>query len=180
MFSEYSRSLIPKPPQKITTFTARSLPDRPRGRAWPPHTPRPSVRPTAGCCCPLRRSYRHPPLQLRFDLVERLPGAVFGRNLADAQRPLETEAAIVVHQASLGVRRVELSGLVAGLGAVLEHLVAMSEPLRHVQRPVVVGAQLDGDVLQVGGALRPQVDDDVEDRSARGPHQLGLGGRGLL
>ena len=36
--------------------------------------------------------------------------------------------------------RVELADLVAGLGVVLEHLVAVREALRHVERAVVVGA----------------------------------------
>src|SRR6266850_4373272 len=36
---------------------------------------------------------RHPPLQLRLDLVERLPGAVLRGDFSDGQRPLEAEAA---------------------------------------------------------------------------------------
>ena len=51
----------------------------------------------------------------------------------------------------------------------------MREALRHVERAVVVLAQFDGHVLQVGRAFRPQVDDDVEDRAPRGAHQLGFG-----
>ena len=42
---------------------------------------------------------------------------------------LEAEPRVVVAQAALGRRRVELADLVARLGVVLEHLVAVGEPL---------------------------------------------------
>src|SRR3954471_24854380 len=122
----------------------------------------------------------HPPLQLRLDLVERLPVTVLGGDLAHGQRPLESEPAIVEGQPALGGRRIELADVIAGFGAVLQHLVPVREPLGHVERAVVVGAQLDGDVLEIRRALGPQVDDDVEDRSAGRPHQLGLGSRRVL
>ena len=50
----------------------------------------------------------------------------------------------------------------------------MREPLRHVERAAVVLVQLDGDALQVGRALGPQVDDDVDDRAARAADDLRL------
>ena len=56
----------------------------------------------------------------------------------------------------------------------------MGEALRHVERAHVVGIELDGDVLEVGWALRPQIDDDVEDGAARAAHDLGLGRRRVL
>src|SRR5262249_13251131 len=122
-----------------------------------------------------RRSNRHLPLQFRLDLVERLPGAILRGDLPDGQRPGKSEATVVERQPAFGVRRVELSDVVAGLGAVFEHLVSVRETLRDVERAVVFGAQLDRDVLEIGRTLRTQVDDDVQDRSARGAHQLGLG-----
>src|SRR5215468_4283641 len=79
---------------------------------------------------PARPSNRHPQLQLRLDLVERLPGAVLRGDLPDGQRPRKSEAAIVERQPALGVRRVELSDVVARLGAVLQHLVSMGKSLR--------------------------------------------------
>ena len=39
---------------------------------------------------------------------------------------------------------------------------------------MVVGAQLDGDVLEIGRALGSEVDDDVDDRAARAAHELRL------
>ena len=101
----------------------------------------------------------------------------FSRDLADRQRPLEPEPRVVEAQAALRLRRVELADLVARLGAVLEHLVAVREPLRHVERAMIVGGQLDRDVLEVRRALRTQVDDDVEDRPARAAHELRLRSR---
>ena len=83
-------------------------------------------------------------------------------------------------QPALGLGGVELPDLVAGLGVVLEHLVAVGEALRHVERAMVVRGQLDLDVLEVGRALRPQVDDDVQDRAPGSPDQLGLGRRRIL
>src|SRR5258705_2141093 len=117
---------------------------------------------------------RHPPLQLRLDLVERLPGAVLRGDFSDGQRPLKDEAAIVERQPAFGVRRVELADVVAGLGAVFQDLIPVREALRHVERAVVVGAELDRDVLQVRRALGAQVHDDVVDGAARGTHQLRL------
>ena len=40
--------------------------------------------------------------------------------------------------------------------------------------------ELDRDVLEVGRALRAQVDDDVEDRTPRASDELGLGRRRVL
>src|SRR5438094_2302590 len=49
------------------------------------------------------------------------------------------------------------------------------EPLGHIQTTVVVGRELNGDVVEVGWALRPQVHDDVEDGSPGAPHEISLG-----
>jgi hypothetical protein len=56
--------------------------------------------------------------------------------------------------------------LVARLRQVFEHLIAMSEAFWNVNGAVVVGGQLDFDVLEKGRALRPQVHDDVKDAAA--------------
>src|SRR5262245_36405200 len=119
----------------------------------------------------------HPLLQHRLDLVEQGPCRILRRQLGHRQRPRQPEAGVVVAQPALGLGFVELTDLVAGLGRVLEHLVAVRKPLGHVEGAVVVGGELDLDVLEIGGALRPEVDDDVEDRAPSAPDQLGLGGR---
>src|SRR5262249_37146187 len=100
-----------------------------------------------------RLSKRHPQLQLRLDLVEGLPRAVLRGDFADGQRPCKTEPAIVERQPAFGARRVELPDVIAGLGAVLQDLIPVPEPLGHVERAVVVGAELDRHVLQIGRAL---------------------------
>src|SRR4051794_28370258 len=74
-------------------------------------------------------SNAHAPLELRLDRVEPLPATVLLGDLADRQRPGEAEPGVVVCQAALGVGGVELADLVAGLGFVLERLVAVAEAL---------------------------------------------------
>src|SRR5207253_10931804 len=125
-------------------------------------------------------SHSHPALHLGPDLLQGLPGRVLGRDDRDRQRPLQTQARIERGEPSLGPRRVELADLVARLGPVLQRLVPVGESLGHVQRPVIVGVQLHGDALQESRTLRPQVHDDVEDRTARGADELGLGMRRVL
>src|SRR3954467_5130867 len=90
-----------------------------------------------------------PALQLWLDLLELLPRRVLGRDFPQRQRPRQPQARVGVVQPAFRARRVELAHLVAGLGAVLEHLVAVREPLRHVERAVVVGGQLHRHVLQI-------------------------------
>jgi hypothetical protein len=119
-------------------------------------------------------------VSLGLDGGEQRPPRVLGRHFADRKGPGQPEPRVVVHQAAFDAGRVELAHLVARLGVVLEHLVAVRKPLRNVERPVVVGRKLDRDVLEIGGALGTQVDDDVEDRAARRPHQLGLGSGRIL
>ena len=119
----------------------------------------------------------HAPFDFGSLFGQQLPDCVLLRNHRHRQRPLQSQPRIVVHQPAFGAGRVELADLVARLGLVPQHLVAVREALRHVERAVVVLAQLDGDVLQVGRALGPEVDDDVENRAPRGTHQLGLGAR---
>ena len=85
-----------------------------------------------------------------------------------------------MHQPTFGVWRVELTDLIAGFGVVSQRLIAMREALRHVERPPIVLAEFDRDMLEVGRALGSQVDDDVEDRAPRASHELGLGRRRIL
>src|SRR6266568_2680798 len=73
--------------------------------------------------------------------------------------------------------RVELAHLIARLGPILEDFITVREPFGDVQRAVVVGRELDRDVLEVRRALGTKVHDDVEDRPARRPHELRLGRR---
>ena len=56
----------------------------------------------------------------------------------------------------------------------------MRKALGYIERSVVVGGQLDGNVLQVGGAFRAQIHNDVEYGPTGASHELGLGGRGIL
>src|SRR5262245_43363635 len=121
-------------------------------------------------------SNRHAALDLGLDLREQLPYLVLLGDHRHGQRPGQVESRIVVAQTPLGAGGVELADLVAGLGGVPEDLVPVGEPLRDVERPAVVLVQLDRDVLEVGGALGPEVDDDVEDRPARAADELRLGG----
>ena len=51
----------------------------------------------------------------------------------------------------------------------------MREPFRHVQRAVVVPGELHRDMLQVSGAFRAKVDDDVDDRTTGAANELALG-----
>src|ERR1700682_1176855 len=122
-------------------------------------------------------SRHHFALHFCLDLRERLPRRVLGRDDCNLQRPDELEPGVEGRQAALRAGGVELAYLVAGLRPVLERLIAVREPLPHVEGPVVVGAQLHRDGCQEGRALRPQIHDDVEDGSPRGAHQLGLGVR---
>jgi hypothetical protein len=56
---------------------------------------------------------------------------------------------VVVAQATLSARRVELTDLIAGLGTVGEVLISVSEPFWHIKPAVIVLVQLYFDVLQV-------------------------------
>src|SRR5882724_4127582 len=108
--SEYSRSRIPSPPQKITTFT------RP-----PPEPARPcqaeSVRArTSPASC------SHPAVQFGRDLLKVPPGGVFFRNDGDRQRPLQGQPRVKRRESRLGAGRIELAGLVARLRSVFERL----------------------------------------------------------
>src|SRR2546425_4336616 len=85
---------------------------------------------------------------------------------AHRQRPLESQAGIVVQQTAFEARSVELAHLIAGFGLVLEGLISMREAFRHIQGAIIVLVQLDGNMLEVGRAFRAKVDDDVENRAA--------------
>src|SRR2546426_5704116 len=122
----------------------------------------------------------HPSLQLGLDVCQELPVVVLQRDLGDGEWPLKTKPEIVVPEPALRLRRVELAHLVACLRPVLDDLVPVREPLGHIQTSVVVGRELNGDVVEVGGALGAQVHDDVEDGSPGAPHELGFGCRRKL
>ena len=103
--------------------------------------------------------------------------ASFSEMAATGSGQLEPEPRVVGGETALGVGRVELADEVARLGPVDQRLVAVGEPLRHVEGASVLLVEADGDVLEIRGALRPEVDDDVDDRAARAPDDLGLGRR---
>ena len=50
----------------------------------------------------------------------------------------------------------------------------MREALRHVQRTAVLFVQLNGNVVEIARAFRAQIYDDIKNRAAGAPHQLGL------
>src|SRR5437773_11672187 len=74
---------------------------------------------------------RHPLFQPGLDLGERSPGAILVGNHGDRQRPLQAEARVVIAQPALEAWRVELADLVARVGLVAQHLIAVREPLGH-------------------------------------------------
>jgi len=89
-------------------------------------------------------------LEVRFLVVERLPGAVLVRDDAHRERPLEGEAGIIEEQPAFHARCVELADLITGVRPVAQHLIAVGEALRDVERAVVVLVELYGDMLQRG------------------------------
>ena len=56
----------------------------------------------------------------------------------------------------------------------------MSEAAGNVKRSLALGAELDGHVLQVGLALRPQIHDHIEDCAVHAPYELRFGGWRIL
>src|SRR2546426_433769 len=125
-------------------------------------------------------SRSHPLPHLSLDLRQVLPGGVLRRDDGDRQRPLQPQARIEWRKPAFAAGRVGFAHLVARLGRVFQGLIPVREAFGHVQGPVPVGAQLQGDVLQERRALGPQVHDDVEDRPAGGADQLRLGVRRIL
>src|SRR3954469_3238471 len=83
----------------------------------------------------------HTAANLRLGLLEQRPRAILRRHVGRRQRPRDAEPRIVEAQPALGRRRVELADFVGGLGVVLENLVAVSEPLGHVEPAPVVRGQ---------------------------------------
>ena len=75
---------------------------------------------------------------------------------------------------ALGVGRVELAHVVARLRRVHQRLVSVREPLRHVEGAAVLLVEAHRDMLEVGRTLGSQVDDDVENRTARAADDLRL------
>src|SRR5262245_55854542 len=63
---------------------------------------------------------------------------------------------------------------------ITKHLIAVGEPLGNIQRPLIIFIQFDGDMLEVSGALGPQVNDYIKYSAPRTPNEFGLGSRGIL
>src|SRR5690348_11002111 len=83
-------------------------------------------------------------------------------------------------QAALASGRIELTHLIAGLGAVPQRLISMCKSFRHIERALIIFAQFNLDVLEIGRTLGTKIDDDVENRSPRAAHELALRRRGIL
>jgi len=56
----------------------------------------------------------------------------------------------------------------------------MREPARNVQLAPIRGVEVELFVLQVGGRIPSQIDDDVEDGTFYASYKLGFGVRGEL
>src|SRR5689334_7649341 len=80
---------------------------------------------------------RHFLLQAIAPGLEQRRHPVLLRDHRERQGPLEPQRRIVPAQGALVGRAVELADLVAGLGLVLERLVAVGEALGHVEGSVV-------------------------------------------
>src|SRR5882724_9490278 len=93
-------------------------------------------------------SHGHPSFEILFHVGEERPPVVLDRDLRHGQRPCQLEPRIVVQESTFRARRIEFAHLVAGLRLILEDLVAVGEPFRHVQTAVIVGRELDGDVVE--------------------------------
>src|SRR5580698_10820142 len=77
-------------------------------------------------------SQRHAALKLRFDLGVRTPvGVLVGHN-GDWKGPVKAKTRIVVRQATLNPRGIELADLVACFSAVRQRLIAMRKALGYV------------------------------------------------
>src|SRR5690606_4744405 len=98
----------------------------------------------------------------------------------DGPRPVDAGGRVVVADAALVPRRVELADLVGALRAVGEGDEAVGEHLGDVQSQAVLGREVVREVLQVRGRVLAQVDDHVVDRAGRAAYELRLGGRRQL
>ena len=96
------------------------------------------------------------------------------------RRPLDPERGVVPAHAAGRLRDVLVRHLVGDLGVVDERLVALGEPLRDVQQPAVLRAELDAEPLRVGRRVGPQVDDRHASGAASASHELHLAMRRLL
>jgi len=129
-------------------------------------------------------SFRCPALRLeRGDEIgeERLP-EVFRAEDGPAFRDAPVYAEGGIQQGDAAVRPGGVEGVALvledGLGA--EHREPVGESAGDEHLPVVFAAELDRDVLPVGGAAAADVHCDVEHRPSHDPHQFRLGeGRGL-
>src|SRR5262249_29923564 len=101
--------------------------------------------------------------ELGLDLVERCPGAIFGRYLGNWQRPDQSKPRIVVMKATLRGRSIELADVITCLGVVFQNLVPVCETLWNIERTVGVGGEFNRDMLEVGRTLRTEIDDNVKD-----------------
>src|SRR6266446_2028367 len=101
-------------------------------------------------------SRAHLAFQFGFDPGKQLPLRILGRYFPDGKRPDEPEPWIAVKQAAFDPGRIELPDLIAGLRLILEDLIPMPEPLGHVERPVVIRREFDGNMLKISGTLGPE------------------------
>src|SRR5436190_23357023 len=125
--------------------------------------------------CSRHRRYAHALTELWLDFIQEFPLPILYGDSRNGHRPGQAETMIAVAKASFSAGCVELTDLIAGIGVVSKGLIAVREPFRHVQRAVVVLGELHRDMLQVSGAFRAKVDDDVDDRTTRAANQLALG-----
>src|SRR6266513_2314488 len=113
--------------------------------------------------------------ELWLDFIQEFPLPILFGDGRNGQRPGQAETRIAVAKASFSAGCVELTDLIAGIGVVSKGLIAVREPFRHVQRAIVVLGELHRDMLQVSGAFRAKVDDDVDDRTTGAANELALG-----
>ena len=116
----------------------------------------------------------HALFHLWFALIQVPPFGIFIGYDGDGQWPPEAQTRVAVEQPALSARRVKLADLIAGFSDILEHLIAMRETLRDKERAVIIRSQFHRDVLKVGRAFRPKVNNDVKNRAARAADNLCL------
>src|SRR5712692_10097060 len=121
-----------------------------------------------------------------FTFVDRFSSGEIGIPLialeddALCRRPLDAERRVVPPDASGPLRGIGPRHQVEDFSVVLERLETVRETLRRVEHLAVFGRKRHGDVPFEVRRIRPQVNDDVVDRSPDAAHQLGfLVGSGL-
>ena len=99
---------------------------------------------------------------------------VFRRDHSDRKRPGNAQPRIIIAQPAFGPQGIELADLIACFRVIPQYLVSVGKAFRHEQSPLIVFGQFHGNVLEVGGAFRPEVHDHIQNSSARAAHVLGL------